>query len=480
LNVIGALIAILGVFMLLPLIASFIYQDDTHLVFLGSSAICISIGSILFFIFQKSNPSIGKKEGFAIVALGWICLSLFGSLPYVINQTFDVFSSALFETVSGLTTTGATVITDIEAQKPGMLLWRSLTQWIGGMGIIVLTVAILPLLGVGGSELFVAEAPGPTSNKIHPRIRETAKRLWYIYVGLTFVLAILLSFSGMNYFDAVNHALTTMATGGFSTKNTSIAYFDNPVIEYIIASFMIVAGVNYTIIYFAVKGRFQKVIRSDEFKTYILLLIALIVLVTIFLFFNVHINLEESFRIAIFQIVSIITTTGFVTADYTSWSTGLTILFFGLLFSGACAGSTSGGIKIIRHLVLFKNSALEFKRLLHSNALIRIKIDGNMVPPKILTHILVFLLLYLALFAIGSISLSFVLAEFEQPLLSAMGASATALGNVGPAIADLGPLDNFSGVPPQGKWILIILMLLGRLEIFTVLILITPYFYRVN
>ncbi len=348
------------------------------------------------------------------------------------------------------------------------------------MGIIVLTVAIFPLLGIGGVELFVAEAPGPTSDKIHPRIRETAKRLWLIYVGLTGLLIIILATVGMSFYDAINHGLTTMATGGFSTKNASITHFDSPIIQYPILFFMFLAGINYTIIYYTLTGNFKKVWRSDEFKSYIFLVFSLILIVTGVVYQVSGNGLEKAFRDSAFQIVSVITTTGFVSADYTSWTPALTLLFFTLLFVGGCAGSTSGGIKIIRHLVFFRNSFLEFKRLLHPKAVIRIKIDQQLVAPRILTHILVFLLLYLMLFILGSIIMAVVLIDFDQPLITAIGSVATSLGNVGPAIGELGPVDNFAAVPAVGKWILIFLMLLGRLELFTILILFSPYFWRMN
>jgi len=480
-NVIGALLLMLGAFMLALAPFGWIMNSTEGIFSLFLSGLLTIVPGFLFFWFTtKADKSIRKKEGFAIVALGWIFVSLFSSMPYHFSGVFDHPVDAFFETVSGLTTTGATVLEDIESVPQLLLLWRSLTQWIGGMGIIVLTVAILPLLGVGGAELFVAEAPGPTSNKIHPRIRETAKRLWYIYVGLTAILVLALSFVGMTVFDAINHGLTTMATGGFSTKTASIAYYEQPLVHYIITLFMFVAGVNYTVIYFGVKLRWKRVLKSDEFKTYVIGVIALVLSLTLYLYFNEQYDLERSFRTASFQIVSIITTTGYVTEDYTSWSPLISLLFFCLLFSGACAGSTSGGIKVIRHLVLFKNSLLEFKRLLHAKALIRIKIDGNVVQPRVMTHILVFLLLYLGTFVIGSLVMSTVLYDFDEPMLSAMGSVATSLGNVGPSIADLGPVDNFAAIPLAGKGFLSFLMLLGRLEIFTVLILLTPYFYRTN
>jgi trk system potassium uptake protein TrkH len=284
----------------------------------------------------------------------------------------------------------------------------------------------------------------------------------------------------MTFYEAINHALTTMATGGFSTKNASVAHFTSPAIQYTILIFMFLAGINYTVLYYGLTRKFDKVWRSDEFKTYLALVLLLTVVVTSTIYSVTDLSFEQSFRDAAFQIVSIVTTTGFVSADYTSWTPALTLLFFFLLFMGACAGSTSGGIKIIRHLVFFKNSFLEFKRLLHPNAIIRTKIDNQVVVPKVMTHILVFLLLYLMLFFFGSLIMVAILNDFDQPLLSALGAVATALGNVGPALADLSPVDNFAAVPASGKYVLTVLMLLGRLELFTILVVFTPYFWRSN
>ncbi len=466
--------------MLTSLGFSLYYASGDALAIVLAAVVTSLSGALLWWVTREAPKKLGKREGYLVVALGWLATTIYSCLPYLFSGTFPDLTNAFFESVSGLTTTGATVLNDIEGVPKGILFWRSLTQWIGGMGIIVLTVAIFPLLGIGGVELFVAEAPGPTSDKIHPRIRETAKRLWMIYVGLTLSLILILTLVGMSFYDAINHGLTTMATGGFSTKNASVAHFDSPLVQYPILFFMFLAGINYTVIYYALTGNFKKVWRSDEFKSYLFLIFFLTLIVTAVVYQVTDSGWEKAFRDSAFQIVSVITTTGYVTADYTSWTPALTLLFFTLLFVGACAGSTSGGIKIIRHLVFFRNSFLEFKRLLHPKAVIRIKIDQQLVAPRILTHILVFLLLYLMLFILGSIVMAMVLIDFEQPLITAIGAVATSLGNVGPAIGQLGPVDNFAAVPAVGKWILIFLMLLGRLELFTILILFSPYFWRMN
>jgi trk system potassium uptake protein TrkH len=479
-NVIGVLIILLGAFMLLGLPFSFYYGGQDAMAISFASLTTILSGTTIWWLSKAAKKTIKKREGYLIVVLGWISVSIFSMLPYLFSGALPNVLNALFESISGLTTTGATVITDLREIPKGILFWRSLTQWLGGMGIIVLTVAIFPILGIGGVELFVAEAPGPTSDKIHPRIKETAKRLWFIYIGLTILLTIILSFSGMTFYDAINHGLTTMATGGFSTKNESIAYFQNPAIHYWITLFMFIAGTNYTIIYLSLNGKFKKVWRSDEFKTYLMVVLFLILGVTLSVFKVTNLAFLDAFRVAAFQIISVITTTGFVSADYTSWAPGLSLLFFILLFMGASAGSTSGGIKVIRHLVFVKNSFLEFKRLLHPKAIIRIKIDKQIVRPRILTHILVFLLLYLMLFVIGTVIMAICMSNYPDALITSMGAVATSLGNVGPSIGSLGPLDNFALIPSSAKVLSIILMLLGRLEIFTILILFTPYFWRKN
>ncbi|MFT5386881.1 MAG: trk system potassium uptake protein TrkH, partial [Saprospiraceae bacterium] len=292
-NVIGVLIIMLGGFMLTALPFSFYYASNDEIAILCASFSTILLGIMLWWFSRKASKKIGKREGYLVVALGWLAISIFSTFPYLFSDSLPNITNAFFESVSGLTTTGASVINDIEAIPQGILFWRSLTQWIGGMGIIVLTVAIFPLLGIGGIELFVAEAPGPTSDKIHPRIKETAKRLWYIYVGLTLLLMVILYFTGMSFFDAINHGLTTMATGGFSTKNASVAYFTSPAIQYTITFFMFLAGVNYTVIYFGITGNFKRVWRSDEFKTYVLLVLFLIAIVSLVIFNTTDHSMEQ-------------------------------------------------------------------------------------------------------------------------------------------------------------------------------------------
>ena len=466
-RVIGILLVIVGGMMWTGLPFSWYYGSGDGMALFISGLITMTCGLPLWFLRMPKRGAIYKREGYLIVTLGWFAMVAFGTLPYLTSGMISSFPDAFFETVSGMTTTGASILTDIEIQPKGILYWRSLTQWIGGMGIIVLTVAVFPLLGIGGIELFVAEAPGPTS--------ESAKRLWFIYVGLTTFLALLLCLAGMNFYEGINHALTTMATGGFSTRNASMAAF-SPTIQYIVIVFMFLAGTNYTILYLAFKRRFGRVWQSDEYKAYLFIVGFFILTVTLKIHQSTDLDWEQSFRDGAFQIVSLITTTGYVTADYTSWAGSLTMLFFILLFVGACAGSTSGGIKIIRHLVFFKNTLLEFKRILHPRAVIPLKLDGQIVRGKIITHIIIFLLVYLSLFLIGSLLLTLMGLDF----VTAIGAMATSLGNVGPAIGGVGPVDNFAWLSPQIKLLLSFFMIVGRLELFTVLVLFTPYFWKSN
>jgi len=475
-KVLGVLLILLGLLMLPGIGFSYYYDSHDKLALVYSALVTVVIGAMFFFTAARADENIRKREGYLIVTLSWVFMSMFGMIPYLLSGTVDNFTDALFETVSGLSTTGATILVDIEAIPAGIMVWRSMTQWIGGLGIIVLTVAIFPLLGIGGIELFVAEAPGPTSDKLHPRIRETAKRLWYLYFGFTMILCLLFYVAGMSFFDAVNHALTTMATGGFSTKNASMAYFDSPLIHYITIVFMFLAGANFTVIYFGLKGKLDRVWKNDEFRAYVYVVAAMTILLAIPIYILSGTSVEKAFRDGLFQVVSLITTTGFVTINYTTYHHGVTLMFFLLLFFGACAGSTSGGIKIVRHLTFVRNAYLEFKRIMHPRAVVPLKINGERVTGKIITHIMNFLLLYLMIFVVGSIILS--IAGYD--LATSIGAVATTLGNVGPAIGLIGPIDNYAFFSPLIKIFLCFLMLLGRLELFTVLVLFTPFFWRAN
>jgi trk system potassium uptake protein TrkH len=477
-NVIGGLLLIMGLLMLTSIGFSIYYKEDLSPILLSSSITLLSGGLLKFFTRNSKDGEIKKRDGYLIVTLSWLAMAIFATLPYLISNAIPSLANAFFESLSGLTTTGASILDNIEKLPKGILFWRSMTQWLGGMGIIVLTIAILPMLGIGGMELFVAEAPGPTKDKIHPRIKETAKRLWIIYLGLTIAETILLMFAGMNFFDAINHSLTTNSTGGFSTKQASVGYFDSALIEYIIVFFMFFAGTNFTLLYFALKGKFKNIIKNDEFKWYLFAVVGLILVLTPIVYYNnvSGYDLGRSFRAVTFQVVSVITTTGYASGDFTTWGPLAEFVFFLLLFSGASAGSTSGGIKIVRIVLLMKNGFLEFKRRLHPNAIIPVHLNKEPVSNTIIYNLLAFIFLYLFIFTVGSILMT----AFGVDLLESLSTVATSLGNVGPGIGDYGPSHSFSALPEASKWLLSFLMLFGRLELFTVALILTPYFWKRN
>lgn len=477
-----------GLFMLVAVPFSMYHHEPEQWGILKAGVTTILIGFLLWIFNRNAKKNLGKKEGYIIVTFGWLMLTCTGTLPYVFTDAIPNYTNAFFETISGYSTTGSSILTDIESMPKGILFWRSATHWIGGMGIIVLTVAILPLLGIGGMQLFMAEAPGPSADKMHPRITETAKRLWLIYFSLTFTEFFLLKIAGMTWFDAINHAMATMSTGGFSTKNASVAHYNGtPLIQYIITAFMFIAGTNFVLTYFALKGKIQKVFKSEEFKFYFYGVIGFTIILSFLIVSFQDPNLvssinhpkpfgeiESAFRHASFQVVSIITTTGFVTADFTMWNSIATMIMFSLFFVGGSAGSTSGGVKIVRHIIILKSSVLEFKKLLHPNAIIPVRHDGAGIPQNIVFNILSFFVLYMGIFIISSILLTFMGLDFE----SAIGAATSSLGNIGPAIGSVSPVDNFNHLSTPAKWFCSFLMLIGRLELFTVLILFTPFFWK--
>jgi len=451
-----------------------LYYGEEWMDLLIASGITAGVGIFLRYILSNSNRDVHKRDGFLIVSVGWFLMSVFGSLPFIISGSIPNFVDAFFETVSGFTTTGATILTDIEAMPKALLFWRSMTHWLGGMGIIVLTIAILPLLGVGGMQLFVAESPGVTPDKMHPRITETAKRLWLIYFALTAIEAVMLWIAGMGLFDAVNHAMATMATGGFSTKNTSIAYYTSPAIHYIITFFMFLAGVNFTLLYFGFTGKVGRILKNEEFRVYALNMLIMSIIVSFGLAVYGGYGIEEAIRSGFFQVASIITTTGFITDNYLLWPNFLIMLIFVLFFSGGSTGSTSGGLKTMRIIVMIKNSLLELRRQIHPTAVIPVRFNGKAVPQNITNTIAAFVLIYLIIFFAGTL----VMAAIGMDFMSAVGSVAATLGNIGPGLGSVGPVDNFAHIPPEGKLFLSFLMLMGRLELFTVLILFMPYFWR--
>jgi len=473
-KILGFLLIVEGVFMLISMLVALLYNGTDILPLLYSSLITLATGGITIAATFRSDKKISKNDGFIIVSLVWVVFSFFGSLPYLISGSIPNLSDAFFETMSGFTTTGSSILNDIEALPNGILFWRSLTQWLGGMGIIVLSLAILPVFGIGGMQLFSAEVPGPVPDKLSPRIQQTAKSLWAIYVLFTAAETLLLWIGGMTFFDAINHSFTTMATGGYSTKQASVAHWDSPFIHYVIIFFMFIAGTNFTLSYSALTGKFDKVYKNEEFKYYVLFIVIFTAIIFSGLLLTTQLGNEEAFRHTLFQVVSIITTTGYATADYLTWTPFLMVLLFTLFFFGGSAGSTGGGIKIMRIVLLLKNSYYELRRLLHPNAIIPVRFNKRSVPEQIITNVLAFFMIYLIIFFVSTILFTIV----EPDLNSAMGAVATCLGNIGPGLGEYGPADNFHHVPAVGKWFLSFLMLLGRLELFTVLVLFSPAFWK--
>ena len=487
--IIGLLLLFNSAAILITSFVSFLLKDGFFNNIIYASLCCLVIGSIIMFFSRNPTKVINRRDGYLIVILGWLTMVFSGTLPYIFTDTINNIPDLIFETMSGYTTTGSSIISDIESLPQSIIFWRSMTHWLGGMGIIVLAIAILPLLGIGGMQLFSAEAPGSgiSGDKIHPRISNTAKRLWFIYIGLTLAETLLLNFAGMSLFDAINHSMSNIATGGFSTKNDSLSHWNSiPLIQYIIVFFMILAGTNFLLIYLSIIGKFKKLIYNTEFIWFIVLISFFVIITTIILNTNIDLNstnfdhpqvygkLEASFRHALFQVVAVMTTTGFVTGDFAGWSPFLTMLFFGLMFFGASSGSTSGGIKISRHLILIKNGFLEFKRSLHPNAILPLRYNHSVVKKEVVVNILAFFMLYLILFIIGAAVLSTQGLDF----ISSIGGSAASIGNVGPALGSIGPAFNYEQITGFAKIWCSFLMLVGRLELFTILIVFTPYFWK--
>lgn len=472
-RVLSFLMIVESIFMLSGLPFAIYYgEPGWPLIYAASITGIIGFG-LWFTIRPDLKKGIGKREGYLIVALSWVVTSAFGALPFIFSGAISSYTDAFFETISGFTTTGASILNDIESLPKNILYWRAMTHWMGGMGIIVLTVAILPFLGIGGMQLLVAEMPGITPDKLHPRITQTAKRLWGIYVLLTFAEILLLWGGEMNFFDSVCHAFATMATGGFSTKNDSIAGFA-PYTQYVITFFMILAGTNFTLHYMTLHGKFKTVWRNQEFKVYIWLISIITIIITIGLIIYDNTYVEKAFRDALFSVVSILTTTGFASTDYLLWPSFVWIFIFILMFVGGSAGSTGGGIKIVRLLLLFKNSWIELKRAIHPNAIIPVKFNGKAVSSQIIFNVMAFFLIYAISFAAGTMVISILGWDFE----TSVGASIACLGNIGPGIGGVGPVENYSFFGPVAKWFLSFLMLLGRLELFTVLIVLSPAFWK--
>jgi len=478
LKILSALIVFVGVCLIIPLIISLIHHHDGEgLRLFIISSLSIIIGSALFKFFKPQSKELTHKDGFFIVACGWTIFSFIGALPFYFSKYFNTFIDAFFESTSGFTTTGSTILTNIESVAPSLLFWRSLIQWLGGMGIIVLSIAILPFLEIGGMQLYQAEVPGPTKDKLTPRIEDTAKLLWLVYFIFTVAEIILLMLGGMSLYDATCHAFTTMATGGFSTKNASIAAYHSAYIDYVITFFMFLAGINFSLHYQMVfKQNLKCFLKNTEVKFYFFINLIATLILTISLIINKHYHtISDAFRYAVFQVVSIVTTTGYGTADYEKWSYLCQFLLILLMLIGGCAGSTGGGIKHIRIYVYLKYTWNQIYKIIHPNAVKNLKIEGKIIEENIVSSILSFIALYFLVFTISSILL---LAFGGQDIVTSLSAVIATLSNIGPGLGNVGPVDNFAGFTGFGKLILSFCMIIGRLEFYTILVILAPDFWK--
>lgn len=487
----AALLVFAGIAMVLPAIVGFYYAEPAAWSFLGTALGATVIGGAAWARWGRGEvDSLRVREGFAIVALAWVVISLAGALPFLLSESVGTYTDAFFETMSGFTTTGATIFggggnPSIEELPNSILFWRSLTHWLGGMGIIVLTLAILPILGVGGMQLFKAEVPGPSADKLTPRVRETARRLWLIYVGITVVQVVLL-LPAMSLFDAVNHAFATMATGGFSTRNASIGHYGSAYVDWVITLFMFLAGMNFALHFRLLRGKTLTVLHDTEFRIYTVIAVSATLVTALALWTPFrelmpgtagsegYAGFLEALRFGAFQSTAIMTTTGFATADYELWPPLAVGVVFLLFFVGGMAGSTGGGVKVVRVVLLCKNSYKEIKQLVHPQALLNVRLNGKVVSQDVMRNVLSFIVLYLGLLGAGTL----VLTVFGVDLLTAFGAAISSVGNVGPAFGTLGPAENYAHLPAMVKWILSFLMVAGRLEIFTMLIIFAPSFWK--
>ena len=452
---------------------SLFYKEDDLNSFLLSSAITAFVGVIMLAIGRGAEKSLNRRDGYVIVSVAWIAFSFFGMLPYYIGGYIPSVTDAFFETMSGFSSTGATIMNNIESMPHGILFWRAMTQWIGGLGIVFFTIAVLPIFGMGGIQVFAAEASGPTHDKVHPRI---AKWIWGIYAGMTGTLIILLVFGGMGLFDSICHAFTTTSTGGFSTKQTSIEYYHSPYIDYVISVFMFLSGVNFTLLLLMFNGKIKKFIHDAELKFYFMSVAFFTVFIAVWLYQTSSMGAEEAFRKSLFQVISLQTSTGFATADYMLWPSILWGCLLIVMIMGACAGSTTGGIKCIRMVILFKVAKNEFKHILHPNAVLPVRVNKQVISPSIQSTVLAFTFLY-AIIAIISI---LVMMGFGVGFLESIGTVISSIGNMGPGLGTCGPAFSWSELPDAAKWLLSFLMLLGRLELFTVLLLFSSDFWKRN
>lgn len=475
-RIIGILLLLETVMFLVCSSVSFYYRESDMLDFWKAGGITAGIGLLLAALGKGGERQLTRRDGYVLVSFAWVAFSLFGMLPFYIGGYIPDIADAFFETMSGFSSTGATILDDIESLPHGILFWRSMTQWIGGLGIIMFTIAVLPIFGVSGLQVFAAEASGPTHDKVHPRIGITAKWIWSIYAGITALLVSLLMLGGMDWFDSICHAFATTGTGGFSTKQASVSYYNSPYIEYVISIFMFISGINFTLLLLFVNRKFKKFISNAELKFYFGSVVLFTAVIAIVLYYTSPMGMEESFRKSLFQVISLQTSTGFATDDYMQWTPVLWGLLTIIMLMGACAGSTTGGLKCIRMVILTKVSRNEFKHILHPNAILPVRINKQVISPSIVSTVLAFCFIYISIIVIGTLLMMAMGVGAEE----SMGCVISSIGNMGPGLGETGPAYSWNALPDAAKWLLSFLMLLGRLELFTVLLLFTPDFWKRN
>lgn len=478
-RVIGNLLLVESGALFFVLLITFLYSESDGLYFIYSGLISLLLALLLIVLGKNAPTRAGKREGSLIVTFIWVLFSLIGAIPFWMSGSIPSYTDAFFETISGFTTTGASVLNNIEELSFGMLFWRALTHWLGGLGIVVISMAILPMLGINGAQLFVAETTGPTKDKFSPKINDTARILFLVYISLTVAETIFLLFGGMSLFDSVTHSFSTIATGGFSTKQISIAYWEtSPYIQYVLAVFMLLSGANFAMYFFGYKRKYFKIAENEEFRYYIYIMFGASMIIMFSLFdFNNPINfasIEKAWRDAFFTISSLMTTTGFTTVDYMTWKPLTWVVIVIIMLVGASAGSTAGGIKVVRIVIAAKTIYYEFKRMIHPAAVIPVKYNNHVLNENIITRVLAFIVLYLVITILGIL----VLIISGMGVGESIGGMVTCISCVGPGFNTVGPAGNFAEIPEFSKWFLSFAMLLGRLELYTVVMIFTPAFWR--
>ena len=474
----GALLLIEAVFMVLALGVSLWYGEADSGVFLLSTIITLLAGVIGLLVGHRAESRMGEREGYVIVAMVWVVFSAFGLLPYYLSGQVPSLTDAWFESMSGFTTTGATIIPNLDVITHGLLFWRSLTQWIGGMGIIVLSIAILPIFGLNGMQLYAAEVTGLTYEKLSPRIADTAKMMWSIYLLLTATEVAALWLCGMDVFDAVCHSFSTIATGGFSTHNNSLEFYDSAAIHYTVTFFMFISGINFVLLIYLLRGKARNFFQDEELRWYSVAVLVFAIALTLGLYIArpgwTALHMERAFRDSIFTVISAMTSTGYTISDYMYWPIVAWVVIFFLMLTGACAGSTAGGIKWVRLSIIMKNGVAEFQRRIHPNAIVPVKLNDKAVPQQTINNIMAFLIFYVFIIAVTVVIFCASGVNFDESI----GAAVSAIGNVGISIGQFGPAGTYAEFPTVAKWVMSFVMLIGRLEIFTVLLLFTRALWR--